>query len=103
MFLNVLNSIIPFASCRPARALWEVIPGSKCWGYWPLVYFSVTTFGRVTSQMMECDGIWLIISKGFNALFDFVLAIMPVTVLYNLQMKIKKKIGLGIVLGLGIL
>ena len=40
---------------------------------------------------------------GFNSLFDFCLAILPITFLWNLQMTARKKIGLAIILGLGLL
>ncbi|PQE27620.1 integral membrane protein [Rutstroemia sp. NJR-2017a BBW] len=39
----------------------------------------------------------------FCALVDFILAVFPTTLLWNLQMKLKMKVSLSIVMGLGVL
>ena len=45
----------------------------------------------------------LTFQDGFNSFFDLALAILPVTMIWNLQIKTKKKVALCIVLGLGVL
>ena len=42
-------------------------------------------------------------ATGYLAFMDLSLALLPVTIIWNLQMTVKKKAGLGLILGLGVL
>ena len=45
----------------------------------------------------------LIKRTGYSGLMDFVLALLPWSILWHLQMKRREKIGVGIAMSLGIL
>ncbi|KAI9694273.1 MAG: hypothetical protein M1820_009076 [Bogoriella megaspora] len=73
-----------FAQCSPPRALWEHdIPGAKCWD--PRVNTDISIF-----------------LAGWNAFFDLCLALLPLTILWNLQVPRMRKTALGFVLSLGV-
>ncbi|KAL9118844.1 MAG: hypothetical protein Q9187_004601 [Circinaria calcarea] len=82
--VNALACIISFVQCNPPRALWETVPGARCWD--PSSQANYSTF-----------------SSSWNAAMDFCLALLPITTIYNLELSAKKKTGLCSLLGLGIL
>ena len=57
----------------------------------------------VTNEEAETDFGLIILCVGWNAFMDFALAILPVSIVGNLKMDMKRKVGLCILLGLGIL
>ncbi|EED14894.1 conserved hypothetical protein [Talaromyces stipitatus ATCC 10500] len=79
--------IILFAQCSPTRAVWtpEIhdLPGVRCWHPDVLANYSIG-------------------AGALSAFLDLFLALYPATVLYRLQMNRKKKIGLMVILGMGI-
>lgn len=80
----VVASITTFAQCDPPRALWEDVPGAKCWD--ASVQAGIATFGGA-----------------FSAFMDFALALLPLTLIRGLTMSRKKKGALAVLLGAGIL
>ncbi|KAF2233452.1 hypothetical protein EV356DRAFT_201381 [Viridothelium virens] len=82
--LTTLAVIFIFAQCKPPRALWTPNIPAKCWR--PEDYSSFT-LGQ---------GAWYI-------LVDFLLAIIPSFIIWNLKMKRTKRIGLSIVFSFGVL
>lgn len=82
--LSSLYSIFLFAQCTPAFALWTKVPGSTCWS--PHV---ITYTGAATSV--------------FSAFVDLNVAIYPIFIMRKLQMELRKKIGVCILMGLGAL
>ena len=81
--LSCLYSIFLFVQCTPAFALWTDVPGARCWS--PLV--------------IEYTGI---VSSVFSAFVDLNLAIYPIFIMRRLQMELRKKISICILMGLGI-
>ncbi|KAI7344128.1 hypothetical protein KC354_g15315 [Hortaea werneckii] len=75
--------IILYAQCQPARSQWNFSVEGQCWSPWVLVY-------------------WAIVSGSISAFMDLYLAVYPATVLWKLQMNMKKKLGLSAALGFGI-
>ncbi|GAM33341.1 hypothetical protein TCE0_004f00172 [Talaromyces pinophilus] len=79
--------IILFAQCSPTKALWTPTmrdaPGVRCWHPDVLAYYSIG-------------------AGALSAFLDLFLAVYPATVLYGLQMNRKKKIGLMMILGMGL-
>jgi hypothetical protein len=72
----IVTIILAFAQCQPTRKLWEKnYPGGSCWNPNVLNYFSY----------------WFC---AYTTLTDFVLAIVPVTAFWQLQMPRSTKIGL---------
>lgn len=39
----------------------------------------------------------------YGTFMDFVLALMPITIVWNLKMSLKKKVGVCLLLGLGVM
>ncbi|KAL1877878.1 hypothetical protein Daus18300_002231 [Diaporthe australafricana] len=80
----IVASILTFVQCDPPRALWEEVPGAKCWD--ASIQAGFATFGGA-----------------YSAFMDFALALLPLTILRGLTMSMKKKIALAVLLGAGIL
>lgn len=80
----VIASITTFAQCDPPRALWETVPGAKCWD--PSVQAGIATFGGA-----------------YSAFLDFALALLPLSIVRGLTMSRKRKIALATLLGVGLL
>ena len=45
----------------------------------------------------------LIQLAGWLAFIDLALALLPITIMWNLQLSLKKKVGISAVMGLGVL
>ncbi|KAF7511805.1 hypothetical protein GJ744_003536 [Endocarpon pusillum] len=84
MLLSILSFVLFFAQCTPLRATWEPVPGARCWN--PTV---TTTYG--------------IFQSAYGTVLDFILAFMPITFIWRLKLSVKKKLGLCILLGLGVI
>ena len=74
--------IILFAQCTPARSQWDFSVKGTCWSPWILVYYAI-------------------VAGNISAAVDLYLAVYPAVVLYRLQINLKKKLALGVALGLG--
>lgn len=86
IFLSVMivASIISFAQCNPPRALWEKVPNAKCW-----------------DPNLQAD--WATSGSAYSSFLDFVLALFPVMIVWNLKLSRSKKVALSVLLGFGIL
>ncbi|KAI9822947.1 MAG: hypothetical protein M1826_000329 [Phylliscum demangeonii] len=82
--VNSIGCILTFAQCSPPRALWTPSIKGNCWD--PSVQTNYAIF----------SGSW-------NAAVDFSLALLPITIFWNLNMKLHKRIGLCLLLGTGVL
>ncbi|KAI0006846.1 hypothetical protein F4779DRAFT_545928 [Xylariaceae sp. FL0662B] len=80
----VVSSILSFAQCNPPRALWTEVPGATCLD--PSIQADFAEF-----------------TCAYGSFLDFVLALIPVTFIRHLKMSPQKKIGLCILLGMGVL
>ncbi|KAI5864894.1 hypothetical protein GGS23DRAFT_604347 [Durotheca rogersii] len=80
----VASSILNFAQCNPPRALWSDVPGAVC--LHPTIQANYATF-----------------TCAYSSFLDFVLALVPVTFVWKLRMSTRRKIGLCILLGMGVL
>ncbi|KAI4249091.1 MAG: hypothetical protein LQ352_005714 [Teloschistes flavicans] len=88
VFVTALFAVIfLFAQCQPARALWTPSMIKKgtghCWNPIPVNNYDI-------------------VIAGYFAFLDFVLAILPVDIVWKLQMAKKKKLLLCALLGMGI-
>ncbi|MCJ1328445.1 hypothetical protein MMC10_005122 [Thelotrema lepadinum] len=81
---SVVCCVLTFVQCTPTRALWEPVPGAVCWD--PATQDDFSLF----------LGSW-------NAAVDFILAILPVTIIYKIKISMNKKIGICTLLSLGLL
>ncbi|MCJ1402818.1 hypothetical protein MMC11_006039 [Xylographa trunciseda] len=79
-----LESIFCFTQCRPVQAIWiPSTPGANCWAPDVTTNFNIAV-------------------ASYTAFHDFCLALLPVTIVWNLQMARKKKIAICVFLGLGV-
>ncbi|OCL05545.1 hypothetical protein AOQ84DRAFT_441419 [Glonium stellatum] len=84
MINTILMCLFTFVQCQDPRALWEpeVKAKTKCWN--PSSQSDFSIYG----------------SSAF-CLMDFLLAFMPITLVYRLQLNLRKKVGLCLLLGCG--
>ena len=82
--ISVIACILIYVQCEPPRALWEKVEGAKCWD--PDVEINYSIF-----------------VSSYSAFADFFLALMPITIMYDLQMSLTRRVGLSVLLGLGVL
>ncbi|KAF2756869.1 hypothetical protein EJ05DRAFT_511646 [Pseudovirgaria hyperparasitica] len=85
IIFTILTVAFTFGQCNDPTALWdpESKATAKCWK--PETQKNFSTF-----------------SASWNCAVDMLLAILPVTLVKDLHMELKKKIGLCLLLGLGI-
>ncbi|KAI4245225.1 MAG: hypothetical protein L6R40_002582 [Gallowayella cf. fulva] len=88
VFLTALFAVIfLFAQCQPAYALWTpsmIEDGTgHCWDPIPVNNYDI-------------------VIAGYFAFLDFALAIMPASIVWKLQMEVRKKLALCALLGLGV-
>ncbi|KAL2807768.1 hypothetical protein BJX63DRAFT_436757 [Aspergillus granulosus] len=87
VLLTVINSVCVYTiygQCSPTSKLWDTSVKGRCWD--PDVQKNYAFFQGSSS-----------------ALSDLVLAVYPLFTIWNLQMVLKVKIGLGVVLSLGVI
>ena len=101
LIFSVVTSAITFAQCDPPKALWEKVPGSKCWD--PRIQTNLSVFLGCKCPLPLNIKHSADREAGWNAFIDFTLALLPISIVWNLKLKANKKIGLCVLLGLGVL
>lgn len=71
-----------YSQCQPVRALWDP-PAGRC-------------------PILQAVNNYHIFVSSYYAFADFFLAILPIITISKLQISVKKRVGLSIVLGLGV-
>lgn len=84
IIVNILTIILIFVQCTPSYALWEKVQGGSCWD--PSIVGNFNYF-----------------SRAWNVFVDIILALLPVSFVYKLKMKQRKKIALAGLLSLGLM
>ena len=97
--------ILTFAQCRPVSALWNpeltALGMATCWPPHRQSDFSIFT-GSESFSYALC-GHFLTRVAGWLAFIDLALALLPITIMWNLQLSLRKKVGISAVMGLGVL
>lgn len=102
--MATLCIIFTYAQCNPPRALWEPVPGAKCWNPDSQANFSIATTGENISRHIDCRRTCPLTSDiAFGALFDYELSLFPLIILWGLKMPLKRKIGLYVLLSFSVL
>ena len=96
----VLCALFLWVQCTPTEGLWNPTIVATCWNPSVLVNYAIFCGGR-QPYFGTLTLWWLTIPIAYSAFVDFYLAIYPMTVLRGLNINIKKKIGLSLVLGFG--
>jgi hypothetical protein len=101
LFLSsALACIFVFVQCNPPSHIYNPTSPAVCWS--PNVLRDTTIFSGCKSACFS----WSVSTKtiqAWSAFSDLCLSAYPATLFWNLQMKFKQKIGLSILMGLGIL
>ena len=94
-------SIATFLQCSPPRALWTFTVPFHCWG--PAARLSIQIL--IPCESFQCAEGHLLLTQasGWNAVIDMCLAVLPVATFARLQMDKRKKAGLCILMGTGVL
>jgi len=83
--VNFLGALFAFIQCDPPASLWDAsIMNKTCWN------------GSIESG-------FALFQIVLGTLFDMLLAIVPSTLIYGLNMDLKKRISLCVLLGLGVI
>ncbi|EFQ97744.1 integral membrane protein [Nannizzia gypsea CBS 118893] len=82
--VDVVCVVISFSQCQPLNKFWDRSVPGNCWS--PVVQQNIGFF-----QGSVCS------------LVDLVLAIFPASIFWNLNMELKKKISLSLLMGLGVI
>ena len=98
--------IFLFAQCQPVRTLWTpsmITDGTgHCWDPIPNNNFDIAVASESYPVAPACARLTPG-NPGYYAWLDFVLAVMPASFIWKLQMAKRKKLALCTLLGLGIL
>ncbi|CBF81448.1 hypothetical protein AN5664.2 [Aspergillus nidulans FGSC A4] len=81
---NLLAALFVFVKCKDPRSNWDPSIVSKCWPDYVFTNYSLFV-------------------GAYSGLQDFLLALLPWTIVWNLQMKKKEKMGVAFAMSLGIL
>ncbi|KAJ5502132.1 hypothetical protein N7463_005006 [Penicillium fimorum] len=81
--LNVLAAVSAFLQCKDPRHLWNPAIPSECWP------------SHIFTNLSLFVG-------AYSGAQDFVLALLPWTIVWNLQMRKKEKFGVAVAMSLGI-
>jgi len=78
-----LNALFMWIRCTPVQKTWNPYAYGTCWD--PLVYPNYGMF-----------------AAGYSAAMEFILALLPWKIIWNLQMKRKEKFGVALAMSMGI-
>jgi len=84
LLISALNSILLFTACTPSEGLWNFLIDVNCWN--PVIMTDVTIF-----------------SSSWNVFIDFCLALIPITIFWNLKISIQKRVALCLLMSAGVL
>lgn len=100
--LACLCAIFTYVQCNPPRALWEEVPGAKCWKPESQADIGIATTGK-RRRWFCLSGFLLTVDVAYGAAFDYSLSVLPLTILWNLKMEMRRKVVLYILLGFSVL
>ncbi|MCJ1477955.1 hypothetical protein MMC13_006630 [Lambiella insularis] len=83
--ISLVNSVLLFTACTPAEAVWNfLILTATCWN--PVIMTDVT-----------------IASSSWNVFIDVCLALIPITLFWNLKLGLQKRVALSFLMSGGLL
>jgi hypothetical protein len=98
---NAEPIIVLLAQCRPIRKSWANIPHGKCWPTQVRIYSIYVQIGTSNSeshlQQLTDPG------TAYSVVTDFICALLPVVVLWNVKITLKTKIGVCCLMSLGLI
>ena len=108
--LCTITIILTFVQCRPVAALWDpelvVMEKAICWPPQRQSHFSIFV-GSMSDPSYRVISLVLLLTQlnlaGYLAFLDLALALLPVTIMWNLKLSLTKKVGICAIMGLGVL
>lgn len=99
---GILMSVFTFVQCEDPRALWDPVikAKTKCWNPASQSDFSIYGSSKCSESILSLFRSNSICPGAFT-LVDFVLAALPITLVWKLKLDIKRKVALGLLLGCG--
>lgn len=94
--LTVVTAILIFMQYQPTRALRETVPKAKCW-------VSILQGGMMSKATRKTHEDLTTDYTAFSAYLDFLLALLPISIIWGLAFSPRRKFSLSILLGLGVL
>ena len=101
MVFAIVDLIMLFTQCQPASALWDPKSAAiaSCWD--PSV---IIKYGWFVGGSCFGENEWYSADEiAYSAFCDVALAIYPIPVILKLQMRVKRKLAICIILSLGLL
>lgn len=101
-----LCAIIIFVQCSPSEKLWDTKVEGTCWDPHIQIDYAVFAgcmFPSLLTLEFHCAVLTFAPDLAWSAAMDFVLAVFPWLLIWQLQMKRVEKFGVGVAMSLGIL
>ena len=98
-----LAVIFIYVQCTPVQTLWDPSVGGACWNLTAVNRYDLFVSSKRPIGASIPTSETLLIVGGFSCFTDFTLALFPLTIIWNLQLNKKKKVGLALLLGSGVL
>lgn len=104
---NISSASIVLAQCSPVQKLWDPLMPGTCWG--PDTEISIGDYNGGEfypgQRFLDvCAGKGLLTLRIAVSVFcDWALASLPIVFMWNLQMSIKLKVGICVLMGMGFL
>lgn len=111
--INILNCIFNFVQCHPIKANWNPEVPHSCWppqAQLDFAYFMSSVSNDLICPYMHVSFLSFLFADfgestsmtiGENIMADVILAILPATIFWNLNVSTERRIYLSVVLGLG--
>jgi hypothetical protein len=100
-----LNAVFMWTRCSPSSKVWNPFVPGTCWEEHVYPAYGMFAAGELqASCSRELPSRMGAESRtGYSGVMDFVLALLPWKVIWNLQMKRKEKVGVALAMSMGIL
>ena len=100
IFIVSICAVMLWVQCTPSSGLWDPTVNATCWDPSILVNYSI--FAGCENSAPPTSARLKLMNAAYSAFVDLYLAVYPMTVLYKLHISRRKKIGLSLVLGVGL-
>lgn len=84
LLYNVIEGVLTMFQCTPAKAAWDPMVKGECWN-------------------MHTKLVNIYVGGGYNIATDVILAVLPLPTIWELNLGLRDRVRLCILLGLGLL
>lgn len=98
----ILSAVVALAQCRPLSKLWNPLVHGSCWGLKTTLAFGDYNGGNSLPPFVKQNSL-LMLHQAVSVFCDWALASLPIVFVRKLQMSVKLKTGICILLGMGFL